>query len=111
MQITPDRQPHVDDLPVLVDRPIQIRPPARHLDVGLVDEPAVARQMPSWPRSGDELGWERCNHRSTVTWSTVTPRSAAAPRLAVRQAVPHVRAHRHAIMSGWNRKPANADTE
>jgi hypothetical protein len=34
-------QHDVDDLPVLVDRPVQIPPPAGDLDVGLIDEPPV----------------------------------------------------------------------
>jgi hypothetical protein len=34
---------HVDDLPELVDRPVQVRPPARDRHVGLVDEPPVTR--------------------------------------------------------------------
>jgi hypothetical protein len=39
-------QQDVDDLPVLVDRPVQVAPPAGDLDVGLVDEPPVARGVP-----------------------------------------------------------------
>jgi hypothetical protein len=51
----------VDDLPVLVDRPIQVGPPPGHLDGGLVDEPAIARRMPSRSRSVDEVAGE-CLH-------------------------------------------------
>ena len=43
-------QQDVDDLPVLVDRPVQVLPPAGHLDVGLVDEPPVSGGVPE--RSG-----------------------------------------------------------
>jgi hypothetical protein len=38
-------QQHVDDLPVLVDGPVQVSPPAGDFDVGLIDEPAVASGM------------------------------------------------------------------
>jgi hypothetical protein len=41
--VPPLAQEYVDDLPVLVDRPVQVPPPAGDLDVGLVDEPAVPR--------------------------------------------------------------------
>src|SRR5215204_3444529 len=41
-------QQHVDDLPVLVDRPVQVAPTAGYLDVGLVDEPPVACRVPEW---------------------------------------------------------------
>jgi uncharacterized membrane protein YgcG len=43
------RRVHVDDLPVLVDRPVQVDPPARDLDVGLVHVPAVADPVPAEP--------------------------------------------------------------
>jgi len=33
-QVASGGQPHVDDLPVLVDRPVQVRPPAVDLDLG-----------------------------------------------------------------------------
>jgi hypothetical protein len=41
-------QQHVDDLAVLVDRPIQVPPLAGDLDVGLIDEPAVPGGVPEW---------------------------------------------------------------
>jgi hypothetical protein len=40
------RQQHVDDLPVLVHRPVQVPPAAGDLDIGLVDEPPVPGYMP-----------------------------------------------------------------
>jgi hypothetical protein len=40
--VSPGRRVHVDDLPELVDRPIQVDPPSGDLDVGLVHMPAVA---------------------------------------------------------------------
>jgi len=51
------RHEHVDDLPELVDRPVDVAPPAGHPDVGLVHEPAVADGVPARPGS---LGQQRC---------------------------------------------------
>jgi len=48
------RQVHVDDLALLVDRPVDVGPDAGDLDVGLVDEPAVPRQVPSRPGCVDQ---------------------------------------------------------
>ena len=45
---------HVDDLPKLVDRPVQINPLAGDFDVGLVGEPAISRDVPAGPRRVDE---------------------------------------------------------
>ena len=36
----------VDDLSVLVDRAVEVGPTVGDLDVGLIDEPAVARRVP-----------------------------------------------------------------
>jgi hypothetical protein len=57
-QVTPDGEQHVDDLAVLVDGPVQVRPPPGNLDVGLVGEPPITRCMPAEPRRLDELGSE-----------------------------------------------------
>lgn len=54
-QVAAGREHDVDDLTVVVDRPVQLRPPAGDLDVGLVDEPAVTRQPPARPGGFDEL--------------------------------------------------------
>ncbi len=40
-QITLVGGEHVDDLPVLVDRPVQIDPPAGNLHIRLVDKPPI----------------------------------------------------------------------
>jgi hypothetical protein len=45
---------HVDDLPELVHRPIQIDPPTGDLHVGLIDKPAIARSVPAWLGHVDE---------------------------------------------------------
>ena len=57
-QVTPGGQPYVDDLPILVDRPLQVRPPAVDLDVGLVNEPAVTRHVTACSCRFDELRCE-----------------------------------------------------
>jgi hypothetical protein len=43
------REQHVDDLPVLVDGPVDVAPDAVDLDVGLIDVPSVARAVASEP--------------------------------------------------------------
>src|SRR5918997_1393799 len=45
--ISPCGYVHVDDLPELVDRPVDVAPPTGHFDVGLVDPPAVADTVPA----------------------------------------------------------------
>jgi hypothetical protein len=45
---------HVDHLPELVHSPVQVDPPARDLDVGLVDEPPVPGGVPTRPGSVNE---------------------------------------------------------
>ena len=42
------RDEDVDDLAVLVDRAVKVEPAAGDLDVGLIDEPAIARGV-AWP--------------------------------------------------------------
>jgi hypothetical protein len=58
---------HVDDLPVLVDRPVQIHPPPGDLDVGLVHVPAVADPVPTEPGRVGQSGANRRTQRCTVT--------------------------------------------
>ena len=50
------RNVHVDDLAVLVDRPIHVAPDTGDLDVGLVDEPAVPDSMTTGPGRVDQKG-------------------------------------------------------
>jgi hypothetical protein len=57
-QVTPACQPDVDDLAELVDRPVQICPPAGDPDLGLDDEPPVTRDMKPRPGCLDELRCE-----------------------------------------------------
>jgi hypothetical protein len=49
---------HINDLAVLVDRPVQVGPPAGGLCVGLIDKPSVARRMPRGASGLDELTGE-----------------------------------------------------
>ena len=48
------RDVHVDHLAMLVDRPVEVGLDPGDLDVGLVDEPAIAGQMPVGPRCIDQ---------------------------------------------------------
>jgi hypothetical protein len=57
-QVTLGGQQHVDDLAMLVDRPVQVRPQTGDLDVGLVNEPPVTHRVPSRSRRFDELDRE-----------------------------------------------------
>jgi hypothetical protein len=47
------REQNVDDLAVLVDSPIEIRPPPGDLDVGLVQEPPIAGCVAESRSAGD----------------------------------------------------------
>jgi hypothetical protein len=48
-RVPPRGHEHVDDLPELVDRAVDIAPPAGDLDIGLVHLPAVAGGMAAGP--------------------------------------------------------------
>lgn len=51
------RDEPVDDLPMLVDRPVRVPPDAAGLDVGLIGEPPVTGRMPAEPgRIREERG-------------------------------------------------------
>jgi hypothetical protein len=54
--ISPSGEEHVDDLPELVDRSIDVAPLPSHVHIGLVDLPAVTDRVPTRP-SG--LGQQR----------------------------------------------------
>ena len=43
------RDEDVDDLAVLVDRPVQIGPAPGDLDIRLIDEPPITRRVPTGP--------------------------------------------------------------
>ena len=38
---------HVDDLPELINSPVQIHPPSRNFGVGLIDQPTIACGVPT----------------------------------------------------------------
>ena len=71
-------QQHVDDLPVLVDRLVQVALPAGDLDVDLVDEPAVAGGVPEGASGVGEQRGEPLHPPQMVTWSTAMPHSASS---------------------------------
>ena len=52
------RGQNINDLPILVDRPLHVHPAPGELQVGLVDEPAVPGDMPARPGRVDQLGGE-----------------------------------------------------
>jgi hypothetical protein len=86
---------HVDHLALLVHRPVDIAPHSGDLDIGLLDEPPIPRQMPGRRGRVDQQGVNRCTHRYRVTWSTSMPRSArSSSRSPVGQPVAQVPAHR-----------------
>jgi len=55
--VAPPGDEYVDDLPELVDGPVDVAPLPGHFDVGLVDLPAVTEGVPARP-SG--VGQQRC---------------------------------------------------
>ena len=55
------RDEDVDDLAVLVERPVHVAPDAGDLDVGLVDEPSVPHHMAAGSRGLDEQRREMLN--------------------------------------------------
>jgi hypothetical protein len=58
-QVTLLGQQRVEDLAVLVDRPLQVGPPPSDLDVGLIGEPQVTRRVSAEPRRLDKSRGER----------------------------------------------------
>jgi hypothetical protein len=53
--VSPFGRGDVNDLTVLVNRPVQVRPAAGDLDLGFVDEPSTVRRMACQTRGVDEL--------------------------------------------------------
>jgi hypothetical protein len=51
----------VDDLAVLVDRPVQVNPPASNLDISFIDEPPISRSVPTGPGGVDQQWGEPLN--------------------------------------------------
>jgi hypothetical protein len=57
-QIPLRRGQDIDDLPVLVARPVQVHPLPGDLQVGLVHEPAIPGDVPAWSGCVDQLRGE-----------------------------------------------------
>jgi hypothetical protein len=66
-QIPPRGYQHIDDLPILIDCPVQIPPPPGDLYIHLVSKPTVSRDMPARRATSMSSGVNRCTHRYTVT--------------------------------------------
>jgi hypothetical protein len=105
--VAPWGDQHVDDLPELVDRTVDIAPLPGNLSyVSSTDQrsPTACRQGRAASASS---GVNRSTHRYTVTWSTSTPRSVSSSSTS-RYDSPKRRYQRTAstITSGGKRKPA-----
>ena len=105
-------QQDVDDLAMLVDRPVQVGPLAGGLHVRLIDEPPVTRSVAAWPGRLDELRGEALDPSVDGDGSTVTMRSTSSSSTS-RWDRPYRRYQRTAteMTSGGNRKPAKDETE
>jgi len=44
----------IDDLAILVDRPVQLDPAPGDVDIPLINEPPITPSVPAWPRGVDE---------------------------------------------------------
>ncbi|KQC37370.1 hypothetical protein UK82_15205 [Frankia sp. ACN1ag] len=105
-QVTPFGGKDVDDLPDLVDRPVQVGPPAGDLDVGFVDEPPVSRAGSARPGSLDEQRSEPLD--PAVDRGVIDGDAAFREQLldvAVGQAVPQVPADDQDDHLGWEPEP------
>jgi len=94
-QITPWGDEHVDDLPELIDRTVDVAPPTGDLHIRLVDLPAITDGMAAWPGSLGQQGREALD--PPVDGDVVDLHAAFGQQLldvAVRQAVTQVPAHR-----------------
>jgi hypothetical protein len=109
-QVTPLGQQHVNDLAVLVDRPLQVGPQASHLDVSLIGKPPVTRDVTAGPGGLDELGSEPLH--LPVDRDVIGGDAALGEQLLhvpVGQAVPQEPGTATAITSRGIRKPANTE--
>jgi hypothetical protein len=109
-QVTPGRQQDVDDLAVLIDRPVQIGPLTGDHHVGLIGEPPVARGVTAWLCRLDELRGEPLH--LPVDGDVVNGDAALGHQLLdvpVGQAIAQVPATASEITSRGNRKPAKTE--
>jgi hypothetical protein len=102
---------HVDDLPELVDRPVQVAPLAVNFHIGFVDLPSVAGHVPAG--SGD-LDERRGKPAHPPVHAGVVDRDATFGEqlldVAVGQAESQVPAHRHGDQFGWEAEPGELRT-
>ena len=85
----------VDDLAVLVDRPVPVAPTARDLHVRLVYEPTVADHMPARPSRVREWRREALHppkHRDVIDLDPTLEKELFD--VAIRQPEPQIPAHR-----------------
>src|SRR5436305_131245 len=90
------RDQHVDDLSELVDRPIQVAPLPGDLDVGLVGEPAISRDVSAWPGGVDKQGREPLH--PAIDGHVIYLDTAFGEQLfhiSVRESIAQVPTHRH----------------
>ena len=66
-QVPPHGQHDVDDLAILIDSPVQIRPLPGDLHIGLIHEPPVTGACRQGRAASMNSGVNRCTHRYTVT--------------------------------------------
>ena len=90
------RDEDVDDLAVLVDRPIHVTPDTSDLDIGLVDEPAVPDHMATRSRSFDQTRRETLHPPKDADMVDLdTALREEFLGIAVGQPVAQIPAHRH----------------
>jgi hypothetical protein len=65
--VPPRGDEHVDDLPELVDRPVDVTPLPGNLDIRFVELAPVADRVPERPCRSAKSGANRCTQRKTVT--------------------------------------------
>jgi hypothetical protein len=90
---------HIDDLPELVDGPVQIHPPSGDLGVGLVDEPTIAYDVPAGPCRVDQQWGEPLHppiHRDMINLDPTFAQQLL--NISIRQAITQIpmdRQHDH----------------
>src|SRR5262249_42255261 len=108
---------YVDDLTVLIDRAVQVGPPARDLDVRFIDEPPITRHVACRTRGVDELLGEGLHppiHRHVINVDAALGQQLL--HVAVRQPVAQIPTNRHrdhltreAMASGSSRASPRID--
>src|SRR5664280_1414394 len=100
---------HVDDLPILVNGPVDVSPGPRHLHVSLIDEPVTADAVAAWAGRVDEQGRESLNPSEQGHMVDLdTPFGEEFLKVPVGQSVAQVPGTAIRMTSGGNLKPANA---